>query len=520
MKLSRLKILRIIISLIFFILLSALFLDFKNFFSPKFTNYFTYLQFFPSLLKFLNHQGIAAAGFIFILIITIIFGRIYCSSLCPLGTLQDIFSRISKIIFKKKHFHHRKPQSLLRYSLLSFSILSWILGSLIVIILLDPYSNFGRIFTQIFKQILLLLNNLLAELLTKFDIYLLYTIEFNKINPSLIIYPVLFLISVFLFSFLSGRLFCNTICPVGTLLGLISKFSLFKIKIDSKNCISCNLCERVCKSECIDKINKEVDFSRCVSCYNCLSVCPTNGVKISSNFKKEPNSGPEFIDYQKRKFLASVFTLLIGTLKPTLSQSKIVAKKLSKIAIIKKNPITPPGSFSLDNFNFLCTACHLCISACPTQVLQPSFLDYGIQGLLQPKMDYNINFCNFECVICSQVCPTGAITPIQLEKKKITQLGKVNFIKDNCIVYTEKTDCGACAEHCPSKAITMIPYEKIKAPEITDEYCIGCGACEYICPVKPYKAIYVEGNQVHQIAKKKVDKKIEEKINYNDDFPF
>jgi NAD-dependent dihydropyrimidine dehydrogenase PreA subunit len=135
-------------------------------------------------------------------------------------------------------------------------------------------------------------------------------------------------------------------------------------------------------------------------------------------------------------------------------------------------------------------------------------------------MDYTTSYCNFDCVICGEVCPNGAILPVKLEKKKLTQLGQAKFIKDNCIVYTEKTDCGACSEHCPTKAVIMVPFEGIRAPEVHDECCIGCGACEYACPVRPYKAIYVETNSVHQTAKKKEEVKIEKKVNYKEDFPF
>lgn len=320
-------------------------------------------------------------------------------------------------------------------------------------------------------------------------------------------------------SYKYGRLFCNTVCPVGTFLGLLSKLSLLKIKIDEENCISCNLCERVCKSGCIDKKEKEIDFSRCVSCYNCFSVCPTGGIKFSVNFNKKPEIHEE-VDYKKREFVAGIVAFIIGSKGITFAQEKIIPKKLSTVPDLKKFPVTPPGSISIDHFTSSCTACNLCISACPTKVLQPSFLEYGFLGILQPRMDYHTNFCNFDCTICGDVCPTGAILPVSKNKKQLTQIGKVKFVKENCVVHTEKTDCGACAEHCPTKAVTMVPFENIKSPEIKNEYCIGCGACEHACPTKPYKAIFVEGNEVHLTAKKKEVKQIELKTNPEEDFPF
>ena len=194
--------------------------------------------------------------------------------------------------------------------------------------------------------------------------------------------------------------------------------------------------------------------------------------------------------------------------------------KLSQIPEQKKHPVTPPGSVSFEHFTKLCTACHLCVSACPTQVLQASFLEYGLGGIMQPRMDYHKEYCNFECTACGEVCPTGAILPLNVEKKKITQIGKVIFIKENCIVETDGTDCGACSEHCPTKAVTMKPHKGLFLPEVNTEICIGCGACEFACPVEPYKAIYVEGNPVHKTAQKPVSKKIDANFDDEEDFPF
>jgi ferredoxin len=168
----------------------------------------------------------------------------------------------------------------------------------------------------------------------------------------------------------------------------------------------------------------------------------------------------------------------------------------------------------------MCTACHLCVSACPTQVLQPTYFLYGLTGFLQPRMDFITSFCNFECILCGEVCPTGAILPLIKEEKKLVQLGKSNFVKENCIVNTKNTACGACSEHCPTKAVNMVPFkDKLTIPEVNNKICVGCGACEYACPTDP-KSIYVEGNPVHLVAEKPKEVKIEEKIDYKEEFPF
>jgi ferredoxin len=135
-------------------------------------------------------------------------------------------------------------------------------------------------------------------------------------------------------------------------------------------------------------------------------------------------------------------------------------------------------------------------------------------------MDYSASYCTYDCTICGDVCPTGAILPVGSVEKKTLQIGKTTFVKENCVVETEKTECGACAEHCPTKAVKMVPYGNLHLPEIKNEYCVGCGACEHACPTIPYKAIYVEGNKTHQVAQKRPEKKIKGEVNLKSDFPF
>ncbi len=139
--------------------------------------------------------------------------------------------------------------------------------------------------------------------------------------------------------------------------------------------------------------------------------------------------------------------------------------------------------------------------------------------MMQPVMNYHKSFCTYNCTKCTEVCPTYALHPLALEAKKLTQIGKVNFIKDNCIVKTEKTACGACSEACPTKAVYMIPYEgNLLIPEVNNEICIGCGHCEFACPTTPYKAIYVDGNSVHMAAKPPKNEKAESETPV--EFPF
>jgi ferredoxin len=317
-----------------------------------------------------------------------------------------------------------------------------------------------------------------------------------------------------------GRLFCNTICPVGTFLGLISKIAFFKIKINEDNCDSCGTCTTVCKAECINDDSKEIDFERCVVCFNCIRECPTSAI----NFYKVLNTKQRFIDKfntGRRKFLSDFCSVVFGISGFGFIQLIIIPEKESTKPVKRLVPVTPPGSTNAVHYNSTCTACHLCISLCPTQVLQPSIMHYGLIGFLQPRMDYITNFCKYDCVLCTEVCPSGALQKTLLDNKKSIQLGKSIFVKENCIVETEKKACGACSEVCPTKAVRMIPFEnKLQIPEVKNEYCVGCGACEYACPTIPFKAIYVEGNPEHLKAEIPPDEILEEKIDYKEEFPF
>ena len=537
MKLSYLKKIRIIVSLFFLTLTAFLFLDFRNIFPEKFINGVLYLQFVPSLLKFLNLISLTAAGFLIILVLTFLFGRVYCSTICPLGIFQDVISYISRKLKNKKYYHFSKAWNILRYSLLILTLLFFLGGSLFLITLLDPYSNFGRIFTYLLKPGVVEINNVSTRILESLNIYFLFPVDLKEIRFELLIFPLLFLALVTWMALVNGRIYCNTVCPVGTLLGFFSKFSIFKIIIDPETCTSCGLCDRVCKASCMNFAEPEVDFSRCVACFNCLKVCPASAVKYKVSFSKVkelkiPGKNVlEFLkkkkakeieaDLSKRKFILSSLAYTFGSLGLAFGQNAIKTAKDSTVPEEKENPVSPPGSGSIENFTDFCTACALCVSACPTHVLQPSFLEYGLLGIMQPRMDYHSGFCNYECIICSGICPTGAILPILPEEKKTAQLGISKFIKENCIVHTEKTDCGACAEQCPTKACHMVPYEEnLVIPEVNEDTCTGCGACEYACPTVPYKAIYIDGIPVHLAAQKPEIEEIDTEIDYEEDFPF
>jgi len=495
----------------------------------------TWLQLIPSLLQFsqtLQHGlAVTAYGFVVILLLTLVFGRVYCSYLCPLGAFKDLLSWFSASVRswrnKRLRFRFAPPQTKLRYSILLVVCFSLGSGSLFLVSLLDPYSNFGRFFSDLFRPLYMLCNNGLSRLLEAFGSYALYPVTVAKTNPWALVFPAAMLAVVVWLAVQRGRLYCNTVCPVGTLLGLISKASLYKIRFNATACNRCGNCVFVCKAQCIDVKNKEVDFSRCVGCGNCLKACDKSGIRYSLARKTKrpeelettqtPAVAPQALaghspaaDISKRRFVwgGALCMAAFGR----LSAAEDSKKGSSRTAVLASHVATPPGSLALEHFMGSCTACHLCVSACPSGVLKPSFLEYGFWGMLLPFMDFGTSFCNYECTRCTEVCPNGAILPLSVEKKRLTQIGIVRFEKENCVVVTEGTSCGACSEHCPTKAVSMVPYEgELTLPETNPDICIGCGACEHACPVTPYKAIVVDGLLRHQEAQKPKEEELEEK---------
>ncbi len=509
--------------MVFFALTACLFLNFRDIGVLSIAKEVLFLQFVPSLLKLFNTAALGAAGCVVVVMLTLLFGRVYCSTICPLGTLQDVIGFAARKRQGRRRFQYSAPHTLLRYAVFALTVISLLLGSGFLLNLLDPFSTFGRIFSNLVRPVVLLVNNAAATLLNQVGVHFLYQVQWAVIAPLSAGVAVVFLFLITWLAAKHGRLYCNTGCPVGTLLGLFSRISLFQIDIDTDLCNGCRLCESVCKARCIDSRNKQVDISRCVACFNCFAVCRKNGLRFKRMGRRRlSGKTPEL---ERRGFILNSAVWVLGIAGIADQTKQIIESRPTTIPVRVTSPTSPPGSSSIAHFTATCTACHLCVSACPSRVLVPSFLEFGLLGMMQPRMNYHTGYCNYDCTACMEVCPSGAILPIGLEKKKLTQLGVAKFIKENCVVYTDNTNCGACSEHCPTKAVQMVPYanpvnRRLVIPEVRAEICIGCGGCEHACPTKPYKAIYVDGHPVHKLARKPAEEIIDERVDDEEDFPF
>ena len=247
-----------------------------------------------------------------------------------------------------------------------------------------------------------------------------------------------------LFSLKYGRLYCNSVVPVGYAAGACIKVFVIKIVIEEQQCKGCGKCELACKSSCINKKTHEVDFGRCVGCMNCFSSCPDDAIKYKFAFGgKKEKSLPvtEKVDFNKRNFIISTSIYTLGVIGFANAQKNSNGQPGINV-VYRKNAVSPPGSKSISHFTLRCTACHLCVSQCPTKVLQPSFLEYGFTGMMQPHLDYSKGFCNFDCNLCSTVARTEQFYRYWLKIKTCSAwCGKI--VKENCVVHVKHTDCGA-----------------------------------------------------------------------------
>ncbi|MBS7385840.1 MAG: 4Fe-4S binding protein, partial [Bacteroidales bacterium] len=451
------------------------------------TNHILHIQFVPALLSLAAGTLGVALPLIILLLLTLIFGRVYCSFLCPTGILQDIIGRLARP-FTRRHRRtrtnphspgagahntsagshssgtnvgsstsagssnsacssnnagYRKPHSILRYIILIATGLLFALGLAWPLTLLDPYSLFGKIASQFFGSIEIFLNNALANIFPNSIPYLKYT----SIATVSFIYGTIALITLILFSAAHGRLYCNTICPVGTLLGLIGSKSLFQIRIDSNACKHCNACAKNCKSNCIDIKGQKVDTERCVVCFNCLQHCKfgalhyslrrpaastsagsaastsssTSASSIQPSATTASSSQPSAtaasaisanatsststsaastqpsgkIDKGLRTTLAGLAGLGTAILAHKGTGSRFIPIKEYREKHLPENlrasqelGIMPPGAGTLEHFKQNCTGCYACVAACPGDVIKPATFEYGPDGILLPTLKY------------------------------------------------------------------------------------------------------------------------------------
>lgn len=491
---------RLVLALFFWVAITMLFLDFTGTVHSWF-GWMAKIQFVPAILAL--NVGVVIG----LVVLTLVLGRVYCSVICPLGVMQDFFAWLGTRGKKRRNKYSYSPAiSWLRYGMLGLFVIALVAGVSAIYTLIEPYSAYGRIASNILAPVYAWCNNLLAGYAEKSGSYAFYETEIIMRSITLIV-AVVTLVALFILSWRNGRTYCNTICPVGTVLGFLSKYSWLKPVIDTSKCNGCGLCGRRCKAACIDTKNHEIDYSRCVACMDCIDNCHQHAIsykhlKPAKGDVKDTKEETRKTDNGRRTFITGVGAVVATA--AVKAQDKVVDGGLAVIEDkkipVRKTRIVPPGAISLRHFSQHCTACQLCVSVCPTKVLRPST---DLKTFMQPESSYELGFCRPECTKCSEVCPDGAIVKITEAQKAATQIGHAVWVKENCLPLTKGVSCGNCARKCPVGAITMVAYdpndpESPKIPVVNDERCIGCGACENLCPSRPFSAIYVEGHEHHR----------------------
>lgn len=421
-----------------------------------------------------------------IIIPTLLFGRFFCNWICPFGILHHVVGWIGnkfRSLKEKIELNRYRKYYSLKYYIMAGMLVAAIFTTL-QIGLLDPIALIFRSFTvSIWPSI-----NLPTELV--------------YVRQHLHQYGwfIGFLFIGFLaLNLIIPRFFCRTLCPLGALLGVFSRFSLWRIDRDLDKCIDCGQCASVCEGACAP--DKEIRKTECTLCMKCLYICPTDAL----SFRFMPSTAHEVTnpDVSRRRL---IYAGIVGLLfYPFARLSGRVTKNYSPDAV------RPPGSLAEPEFLERCIKCDQCVKVCPTNVLQPAIFETGLEGFWTPVMDHKVGYCELNCTLCGQVCPTGAIQKISIEEKlgigKFADKGPVKmgtafYDRGRCLPWAMNKSCRVCEEVCPvsPKAIYSEEVEvtqrdgtkiTLRRPYVDPERCIGCGVCEHECPVSDLKAIRV-----------------------------
>lgn len=498
--------LRIAVAVVAILCVTALFTDFTGT-AARWWGWLAKIQFVPAMLS-LN-----VVALLFLAVLTLVMGRVYCSVICPLGIMQDfinwIHGHVGPRSKRRNRFRYKPALTVMRISVLVVFVAIIALGLTSIAGLLDPYSEYGRIASTLIAPVYDGINNVLATEAEGYGSYAFYHVTAPAIGWPLMVTALLTLAVVGAMAWFTGRGYCNMICPVGTILGYLSKISFLRPVIDTSKCNGCRSCERNCKASCIDAPHHRIDYSRCVACMDCIDNCRQGAISYTFRHAGKISRTAETravsqADESRRTFLvagAVIAGAAAAGAKGKLSDGGL-APIIPKTVPERKGRIVPPGAVSVANLERECTACQLCISSCPNGVLRPSM---DIATFLQPEIGYENGYCRPECTRCGEVCPAGAIVTIDRAEKSAIHIGRAEVDLDRCLSATGAASCGKCSRKCPAGAITMTSVGPEGAdgsplmPVVNEALCIGCGACENLCPVSPVSAIVVSGYEVHRI---------------------
>lgn len=431
------------------------------------------------------------------ILMTLILGRVFCGWICPLGTLNNIIGSFKKRYNIKTREWHRAKYYILIFLFVSsiFSLqlvgimdpLSLIIRSLSISIY--PQFNYSvrAIFDGIYSSNIKGVVDISEALYSLFKKTVLSFQQPFYLQSAFIGMIFFFIIGI---NLIERRFWCRYLCPLGALLGILSRYSILKRSV-SEGCTSCGACEGVCQGNANPDRKEDWRDTECYYCFNCDDICPQNAVNFGFSGKKRAAS----LDLGRRRVIASITAGIVAV--PFLRTNP-----LSKVEFVNPGLIRPPGSLEEGEFLKRCVKCGECMKVCITNGLQPSLLEAGIEGIWSPVLIPKMGYCEYRCTLCGQVCPTGAIKRLTMEEKARIKIGLATIDKGRCLPYAHGRPCIVCEEVCPTpkKAIwfdkVMVKDRngriiELQQPRVDLELCIGCGICEAKCPVIDRPAIYV-----------------------------
>jgi polyferredoxin len=461
-----------------------------------------FLDFDPLIFvtTILSAHAAAKAFFLSIItiIITILFGRVFCGWACPLGTLNNLLGSIrrKRPVGMYEHWYRVKYYILM-------AILASALFTLQPVGIMEPLSLIIRSFSvsvyplfnycvrAVFDTIYNI--NPLGIAAATEPVYSVLKKTVLTFDQSMyeqgVFIGMLFFVILGL-NFIEKRFWCKYLCPLGAFLGILSRYSLLRRSV-SEGCTSCGVCATVCQGNASPEAKEHWRDTECLVCRNCDDICPQNAVSFGFRTKRAAAG----MDLSRRKVIASVIS---GVVAVPLLRTVPIAKAGAQDPIL----LRPPGAVEEKEFLKRCVKCGECMKVCTTNGLQPTLFEAGVEGIWSPMLVPRIGYCEYRCTLCGQVCPTGAIRRLQLEEKAKVKIGLAMIEKGRCLPWAHGRPCIVCEEVCPTSK-KAIWYEEVqvrdrqgkivtvKQPHVDLELCIGCGICEAKCPVLGRPAIYV-----------------------------
>lgn len=440
-----------------------------------------------------------------LLIMTLFLGRIFCGFICPLGTIHHVVGWF-KPALKGEHMvraNEKTPSQRVKYFLLITVLVGAVIG-LNVAGLMDPISLlFRSLALAVFPAVAGGLQELF-EVMANSDIKVLNLLSHGgevvaatlfgfgfKAYQTAWFIGLIFLATLFL-NRIRPRFWCRVLCPLGALLGVCSRFSILRLEKDQERCTNCKLCTKTCQGAASPRPGQDWESAECLLCFNCFSSCPEHALSFHLSWSSPRlNKGP---DMGRRAVLAG---LLAGISLPLLGRLDGQVHKVADPRLIR-----PPGSLPEKDFLTLCQRCGQCMKVCPTNVINPTLTEAGMAGFWTPHLIMTQGYCEYTCTLCGNVCPTGAIREFSV-KEKIEgpiKIGSVYIDRGRCLPWSGNGPCIVCEEHCPTspkaiyfhKDMVTGPDGKrqlVQLPYVDLKTCVGCGICEYKCPVKGRPAI-------------------------------